>query len=81
MTPHHEITSAMVCAYLRYEWRKERFLKTVADKFDINYRIVHKIVKDGETWNFTVNSLNKVALGFGMSTLEFMEKVKDFAEK
>lgn len=84
MTPEEgkqEITSEMICAYLRHEWRKRRYLTDVTKDFDINYRIVHKIVKDGETWNFTVASLNKVAFGFGLSTLEFMTKVKEFAEK
>ncbi len=86
MTPHHEITSAMVCAYLRAKWEGEwrdatKNLLDLSRQTGVDYANLRKIVKKGTVWNITLPTINKFARFMGISTTKFFEEVEKFSKK
>ena len=81
-----EITSAILCAFIRAKWETEwsnstRNLLDLAQQTGVDYANLRKIVKQDAVWNVTLPTINKFARFMGMSTAQFMKEVEKFAKK
>ena len=82
----HEITSEMVCAFIRHEWNatwktQVKNLLVFSQETGIDYANLRKIIKDGAVWNITLPTINRIAAFMGISTAKFFTEVEEFSKK
>lgn len=85
-TEHHEITSEMVCNFIRHKWEDDWIhsvenLLEFSQLTEIDYSYLRKILKENAVWNITLPTINKLAAFMGVSTAKFFQQVEEFSKK